>query len=79
MNTIETQGGFIRVTGTESKVCELIAKRQQFGIAKYGVTVAGNPLPLRQWLVHALEEMLDQAVYMARAIEELDRQQDDGK
>jgi len=79
MTTIETPGGFARVTGTEARVCELIAKRQQFGVAKYGLTVQGNPLPLRQWLVHGLEEALDMSIYLARAIEELDKQQDDGK
>ena len=64
-------------TGTEARVCELSARRQQLGLAKYGLTVAGNPLPLRQWLVHALEESLDMSVYLARAIEELDKNGDD--
>jgi len=66
-------------TGTEARVCELIAKRQKFGMAKYGLTVQGNPLPLRQWLVHQLEELCDAAIYCARAIEELDKQADDLK
>ena len=79
MTTLDTAGGFSRVTGTEARVCELIAKRQQFGLAKYGLTVEGNPLPLRQWLVHGLEEALDMAIYLARAIEELDKQRDDLK
>lgn len=59
-------------TGTEARVCELIAKRQALGIAKYGTTVTENPLSLRQWLTHALEEALDMSVYLARALEELD-------
>lgn len=46
--------------------------RQALGIAKYGQTVADNPLSLRQWLQHALEECLDQAVYLRRAIAEID-------
>ena len=79
MTTLDTTGGFSRVTGTEARVCELIAKRQQFGLAKYGLTVEGNPLPLRQWLVHGLEEALDMSIYLARAIEELDKQRDDLK
>lgn len=66
-------------TGTEARVCEMIASRQRLGIAKYGQTVANNPLALRQWLQHALEESLDQAVYLARAIEEIDRNAEDGK
>lgn len=59
-------------TGTEAKVCELIAKRQRLGVNKYGTTVAANPLSLRQWLQHGLEEALDLAVYLQRSIEELD-------
>lgn len=59
--------------GTEARVCADIAARQAKGIAKYGTTVEDNPLPLRDWLQHAYEEVLDQAVYLKRAIEELDR------
>lgn len=62
-------------SGTEAKVCEDIAKRQAFGINKYGTTVAENPLTLQQWLQHAYEECLDQAVYLRRAIEEIKKQQ----
>ena len=75
----DTPGGFARVTGTEARVCEMIAARQRLGIAKYGTTVQGNPLSLRQWLQHAMEEALDQAIYLARSIEELDKQRDDLK
>lgn len=57
-------------TGTEARVCALIAQRQQLGIAKYGATVEGNPLHLRQWLQHALEEALDLAVYLQRCIDQ---------
>jgi len=62
----------LTVSGTEAAVCADIARRQQLGIKKYGVSVAENPLPLRAWLQHAYEETLDQAVYLKRAIEELD-------
>jgi hypothetical protein len=64
----------MKPTGTEARVCELIAKRQAMGIAKYGYTVADNPLALRAWLQHQLEELLDAAIYVQRAIEELDKQ-----
>lgn len=49
----------------------------EVGIQKYGTTV--DPLPLRQWLQHALEESLDMVIHIQRAIEHIDRQQDDGK
>jgi len=59
-------------SGVELQVCEDIAARQSKGIAKYGVTVANNPLELKAWLQHAYEEALDQAVYLKRAILEME-------
>jgi hypothetical protein len=59
--------------GTEARVCADIDRRQALGIAKYGVTVEGNNLPLKAWLQHAYEETLDKAIYLKRAIEEMER------
>lgn len=67
------------LSGTEYRVCVDIAKRQALGIRKYGTTVAQNPLELRAWLQHQYEELLDAAVYCRRAIEEIDKAQDDLK
>lgn len=61
------------LSGTERAVCEDIAERQQMGLRKYGCTVADNPLSLNEWLQHAYEESLDQAIYLKRAITELRR------
>lgn len=66
-------------TGTEARLCELIAKRQALGLQKYGKTLADNPLDLRAWLMHMLEELLDGAAYCLRAIEEIDKRKDDLK
>jgi len=59
-------------SGTEARVCADIAHRQAMGLKKYGTTVADNPLPFRAWLQHAYEETLDQAVYLKRAMDQLD-------
>jgi len=59
-------------TGIEALVCEDIACRQQLGLAKYRVSVADNPLALREWLQHAYEECLDQAIYLKRAMAEIE-------
>lgn len=59
-------------TGTEEKVCDDITARQRKGFAKYGRSVEGNPLSLREWLQHAYEEALDLSIYLKRATEELD-------
>ena len=61
--------------GTEANVCLDIGSRQEKGIAKYGTPVADNPLRLRQWLQHAYEETLDKAIYLKRAIAEIDAQE----
>jgi len=61
------------LSGTELRVCQLIAERQMRGIENYGTTVSDNPLPLRAWLRHALEETLGNAIYLQRAIEQLER------
>ena len=66
--------GIFLPEGTEAKVCAEIAARQQMGINKYGTTVADNPLSLREWLTHAKQEALDQAIYLQRAIDEIDAQ-----
>jgi len=57
-------------SGIEAMVCDDIAKRQQVGIAKYGTTVAENPLTHAEWLQHAYEECLDMAIYLKRAMAE---------
>ena len=61
-------------SGTEARVCLDIMTRQMRGIEKYGTTVEENPLSLKEWLQHAYEETLDKAVYLRRAIEELEKQ-----
>jgi hypothetical protein len=59
--------------GIEQKVCADIEARQMLGMNKYGVSVQDNPLTLREWLEHAYQECLDQAIYLRRAMQELDK------
>ena len=63
----------IDVIGTEADVCADIARRQALGIKKYNSTVRDNNLSLKQWLQHAYEETLDKAIYLKRAIEQIDK------
>ena len=64
----------MKPTGIEAAVCEDIAARQRLGINKYGTTVADNQLSLHEWLQHAYEEALDQAIYLKRAMAEISNQ-----
>jgi hypothetical protein len=57
----------------ETLVCNDIKDRQALGITKYGQTVAESPLCLLEWLEHAYQECLDQAVYLRRAMAEIDK------
>ena len=62
-----------------SRVRALLLTRAQAGLKKYGVTTDRTDLGLIDWLRHSLEEKLDDAVYMQRAILELEQEMDDGK
>ena len=53
---------------------EMLLQCSIVGLAKYGVTTDNNPLPLRAWLQHALEEALDMANYLQAAISKLDEE-----
>ena len=59
--------------GIEANVCLDIGSRQEMGIAKYGTSVADNPLTLLEWMWHEYEEQLDAAVYKRRQIAELEK------
>jgi len=60
----------------EDQVIELIEQRAKFGLNKYNVDMMREDLDLEKWLQHALEECLDQAIYLRRAIHELHHQED---
>lgn len=66
--------GLISPDSNVEKNRELLLQRSIVGLAKYGVTTDNNPLPLRDWLQHALEEALDMANYLQAAISKLDEE-----
>lgn len=49
-----------------------LLRRSAAGIAKYGTTLARTDFPLREWLRMAYEEALDHALYLKRAMVEMD-------
>ena len=60
------ESGARAVCPTVEAVRADLARRAEVGLAKYGTTVADNPLTHEQWLRHAYEEALDLAVYLRR-------------
>lgn len=62
------------MSDVEENVIKQIRERAEFGLQKYGVDMMRTDLSLRDWLQHALEETLDQAVYLQKAIMILDSQ-----
>ena len=55
-----------------NKVIDQMVKRSNMGMIKYGKSIMDNNLSLSEWLTHAIEESLDQAIYMERIKYELD-------
>ena len=55
----------------EDEVCEEIQARAERGLNKYGVTMEREDLTIVEWLLHALEESLDLAVYLKRLQHEI--------
>lgn len=49
-----------------------LLERSERGIAKYGTTLDRTDLDIRAWLQHSYEEALDMALYLKRAIREID-------
>lgn len=60
-------------------VRNLLLRRSQAGLKKYGVSTDRTDLHLVDWLRHALEEALDLSVYLQRALMEAQREIDDGR
>lgn len=54
-------------------VCDDLQRRSALGIEKYGMTLDGNPLNLREWMEHAYCESLDFCLYLKRAMQEHDK------
>ena len=67
-------GSVVSTDDIEYMVAADIFERQRIGLKKYGVSVKDNPLPLRDWLQHAYEESLDHAIYLRRAMNEIDKE-----
>ena len=54
-----------------ASVREDLKKRSELGIKKYRTTLDRNDLKLKDWLQHAYEETLDNALYLKRAMKDL--------
>lgn len=52
-------------------VMDDLNSRSIVGIKKYGVTLDREDLKASDWLQHSLEETLDNALYLKKAINEL--------
>jgi hypothetical protein len=48
------------------RIASLLRSRSETGIRKYGTTMDRTDLEVKQWIDHAIEECLDQALYLQR-------------
>ena len=53
------------------RIASLLRSRSETGIRKYGTTLDRTDLEVKQWIDHAIEECLDQALYLQRIKDEL--------
>jgi len=53
------------------QVTDKFKQRSRVGIEKYGTTLAENELSLDEWLNHAIEEQMDNILYLTKLREEL--------
>ena len=51
-----------------------LRERSELGIEKYNTTLDRTDIDLKGWLQHAYEETLDKALYLKRAIRELNEE-----
>lgn len=51
-----------------------LRERSEIGIEKYNTTLDRTDIDLKGWLQHAYEETLDKALYLKRAIRELNEE-----
>jgi hypothetical protein len=54
-----------------ASVREDLRQRSELGIKKYNTTLDRTDLSLKDWLQHAYEETLDNALYLKRAMKDL--------
>jgi hypothetical protein len=53
------------------RIAHLLRSRSETGIRKYGTTLDRTDLEVKQWIDHAIEECLDQALYLMKIKDEL--------
>ena len=62
----------------EESVIAKIRQRRDLGRKKYGVSMERTDLSVPQWLQHAQEEAMDLAIYLEKAIQEMNRAKSQG-
>jgi hypothetical protein len=60
---------FVSIDNKDSvvyRIAHLLKFRSERGISKYGTTLDRTDLEVKQWIDHAIEECLDQALYLQK-------------
>ena len=70
------KGAVVSTDPIVSMVIERFRERSLSGQKKYGADLTRSDLSLKDWLEHALEEAMDFALYLQRAITELEAADD---
>ena len=54
-------------------VREMLKRRAEIGLVKYGVTTERTDLDLKGWLTHLQEELMDATIYCQRLLSEVEK------
>jgi hypothetical protein len=60
---------FVSIDNKDSvvyRIAHLLKTRSERGIRKYGTTLDRTDLTIKEWIDHAIEECLDQALYLQK-------------
>jgi len=56
-----------------TEVIDKFKQRSEIGIKKYGTTLEDNNLSIDEWLNHAIEEQMDNILYLTKLKKELNK------
>lgn len=67
---------FVSIDNKDSvvyRIAHLLKSRSETGIRKYGTTLDRTDLTIKEWIDHAIDECLDQALYLQKIKNELNK------
>jgi len=62
-----------RIDSNVEGVREMLRRRAEIGLTKYGVTTERTDIDLVGWIKHLQEELMDASIYCQRILKEIEK------